>query len=180
MRWCCCNCNGRCCCAAVLPFAKRGDDRSNNLVRLQQLFPRIVAADYEQPRRVSDDCRALLRSMLTPDPNKRITIPDIMQHPWCPPAAHPGSLVPPLLVAGSFRVQCICLLQVTSVKVIVAHRFLNNLAPGNRELNDRLVRRGVPSSMQTVDEIESIVAQATTSGGRPAWAADDWCALPSA
>ena len=39
--------------AAVLPFAKRGDDRSNNLVRLQQLFPRIVAADYEQPKRVS-------------------------------------------------------------------------------------------------------------------------------
>jgi len=62
----------------------------------------------------------------------------------------------------------------------MAHRFLTNLAPGNRELNDRLVRRGVPSSMQTVNEIESIVAQATTSGGRPAWAADDWCALLSA
>ncbi len=71
--------------AAVLPFAKRGDDRSNNLVRLQQLFPRIVAADYEQPRRVSEDCRALLRSMLTPDPNRRITIPEIMRHPWCAP-----------------------------------------------------------------------------------------------
>lgn len=56
-----------------------------------------------------------------------------------------------------------------------ARRFLTNLAPGNRELNDILVRRGVPPSMQTVDEIESIVAQATTSGGRPAWAADDWC-----
>ena len=57
----------------------------------------------------------------------------------------------------------------------LARRFLTNLAPGNRELNDILVRRGVPPSMQTVDEIESIVAQATTSGGRPAWAADDWC-----
>ncbi len=66
------------------------------------------------------------------------------------------------------------------MKLIMAHRFLTNLAPGNRELNDRLVRRGVPSSMQTVNEIESIVAQATTSGGRPAWAADDWCALLSA
>ena len=67
----------------MLPFAKRGDDRSNNLVRLQQLFPRIVAADYEQPKRVSDDCRHLLRRMLTPDPAKRVTIPEIMQHPWC-------------------------------------------------------------------------------------------------
>ncbi len=72
----------RCACAAVLPFAKRGDDRSNNLVRLQQLFPRIVAADYEQPKRVSEDCRHLLKRMLTPDPNKRVTIPEIMQHPW--------------------------------------------------------------------------------------------------
>ena len=69
--------------AAVLPFAKRGDDRSNNLVRLQQLFPRIVAADYEQPKRVSEDCRHLLKRMLTPDPAKRVTIPEIMQHPWC-------------------------------------------------------------------------------------------------
>ena len=101
---CCCDCSARCYSAAVLPFAKRGDDRSNNLVRLQQLFPRIVAADYEQPRRVSDDCRALLRSMLTPDPNKRITIPDIMQHPWCSPAAHPSRPVPVLLVAGSVGV----------------------------------------------------------------------------
>ena len=40
------------CCAAVLPFAKRGDDRSNNLIRLQQLFPRIVSGRYQAPRRV--------------------------------------------------------------------------------------------------------------------------------
>lgn len=73
--------------AAVLPFAKRGDDRSNNLVRLQQLFPRIVAADYEQPRRVTEECRHLLKRMLTPDPAKRVTIPEIMQHPWCAPAS---------------------------------------------------------------------------------------------
>ncbi len=73
--------------AAVLPFAKRGDDRSNNLVRLQQLFPRIVAADYEQPRRVSEECRHLLKRMLTPDPSKRVTIPEIMQHSWCAAAS---------------------------------------------------------------------------------------------
>ena len=52
-------------------------------MRLQQLFPRIVAADYEQPKRVSEDCRHLLKRMLTPDPAKRVTIPEIMQHPWC-------------------------------------------------------------------------------------------------
>ncbi|KAK9918051.1 hypothetical protein WJX75_000792 [Coccomyxa subellipsoidea] len=67
---------------AVLPFAKRGDDRANNLVRLQQLFPRIVAGQYQPPRRASDVCRDLLKRMLTPDPNHRITAPQIMQHPW--------------------------------------------------------------------------------------------------
>jgi len=147
----------------VLPFAKRGDDRSNNLVRLQQLFPRIVAADYEQPRRVSEDCRTLLRSMLTPDPNRRITIPEIMRHPWCVPP--PGARRPASRPRGR-----------AARRAARARRFLTNLAPGNRELNDRLVQRGVPTSMQTVDEIESIVAQATTSGGRTGWAADDWCA----
>ncbi|KAK9808869.1 hypothetical protein WJX72_005481 [[Myrmecia] bisecta] len=66
----------------VLPFAKRGDDRGNNLVRLQQMFPRIVAADFEAPRHVSPECLNLLRGMLTADPAKRITIMQILNHPW--------------------------------------------------------------------------------------------------
>lgn len=74
---------GVCACAAVLPFAKRGDDRANNLVRLQQLFPRIVAGQYQPPRRASESCKDLLKRMLTPDPNLRITTDGIMQHPWC-------------------------------------------------------------------------------------------------
>lgn len=69
-------------CAGVLPFAKRGDDRGNNLIRLQQMFPRIVAAEFQQPLHVSKDCQTLLSRMLTPDPAKRITIGEIMQHPW--------------------------------------------------------------------------------------------------
>ena len=68
--------------AGVLPFAKRGDDRGNNLVRLQQMFPRIVAADFEQPNHVTPECRHLLKRTLTADPDKRITIPEIMRHPW--------------------------------------------------------------------------------------------------
>ena len=68
--------------AGVLPFAKRGDDRGNNLIRLQQMFPRIVAAEFQQPLHVSTDCQTLLSRMLTPDPAKRITIGEIMQHPW--------------------------------------------------------------------------------------------------
>jgi hypothetical protein len=66
----------------VLPFAKRGDERGNNLVRLQQMFPRIVAADFEHPMHVSQECRHMLGRMLTADPTQRITIAEIMQHPW--------------------------------------------------------------------------------------------------
>lgn len=68
--------------AGVLPFAKRGDERGNNLVRLQQMFPRIVAADFEHPMHVSQECRHMLGRMLTADPAQRITIAEIMQHPW--------------------------------------------------------------------------------------------------
>ena len=64
-------------CAGVLPFAKKGDDRNNNLVRLQQMFPRIVAADFEQPKHVSAQGRHLLSRMLTSDPSSRITIAEV-------------------------------------------------------------------------------------------------------
>ncbi len=67
----------------MLPFAKRGDDRGNNLIRLQQMFPRIVAAEFQQPLHVSPECQHLLSRMLTPDPAHRITIGEIMQHTWC-------------------------------------------------------------------------------------------------
>lgn len=111
----------------VLPFAKRGDDRGNNLIRLQQMFPRIVAADFEQPTHVSPDCRHLLSRMLTADPGKRITIPEIMQHPW----------------------------------------FQAKLPAGMNQLNYSLVQTLVPAGLQSVEEIEQIVQQATRSAAWP-------------
>jgi len=111
----------------VLPFAKRGDDRGNNLVRLQQMFPRIVAADFEQPGHVTPECRHLLKRTLTADPDKRITIPEIMQHPW----------------------------------------FQANLPTGMNQLNYSLVHTLVPVGLQSVEEIEHIVQQATRSAAWP-------------
>ena len=75
------------CCAGVLPFAKKGDDRNNNLVRLQQMFPRIVAADFEHPKHVSAQGRHLLSRMLTSDPASRITIAEVC-------AIHQGACMP--------------------------------------------------------------------------------------
>ena len=68
----------------AFPFWRRGDERANSIVRLQQIFPRILAAEFEPPSGVSDECLDLLRKMLTADASKRIVIQDIMRHP-CEP-----------------------------------------------------------------------------------------------
>lgn len=62
-------------------------------MRLQQIFPRILAADYDVPA-ASPECLHLLRRLLCSDPAQRIDIPGIMHDPWCaaPPAQGPGSL----------------------------------------------------------------------------------------
>ena len=77
--------------AGVLPFAKRGDERGNNLVRLQQMFPRIVAANFAQPHHISPECKHLLSRLLTADPEKRITVAEILQHPWFRKDLAPGT-----------------------------------------------------------------------------------------
>ena len=58
----------------ILPFARRRDERRNNLVRLQQMFPRIIAADYKQPQHVSPECQHLLSRLLTTSPETRISV----------------------------------------------------------------------------------------------------------
>ena len=77
--------------AGVLPFAKRGDERGNNLVRLQQMFPRIVAANFAQPHHISPECKHLLSRLLTADPEKRITVAEILQHRWFRKDLAPGT-----------------------------------------------------------------------------------------
>lgn len=66
----------------VLPFARKGDAQNNDLLRLQQMFPRIVAANFTQPSHVSADCQHLLSRLLNADPEARIPPAEILQHPW--------------------------------------------------------------------------------------------------
>ncbi|KAK9805164.1 hypothetical protein WJX72_003078 [[Myrmecia] bisecta] len=58
------------------------ESKLNPMVQLQHMFPRIVAADYERPKHVSADCRNLVERMLTADCSKRITMGEILTHPW--------------------------------------------------------------------------------------------------
>jgi hypothetical protein len=148
----------------VLPFAKRGDERSNNLVRLQQvwarekggdgaffflhfsfrrppplapslhtqMFPRIVAADYETPAHVSPGCAHLLARVLTADPAARITLAETVRHPW----------------------------------------FVDGLPDDLACMNERLMRALAPAGLQGVAEIEAVVRRATRAepdkvGGPP-------------
>ncbi len=68
--------------AGAFPFWRRGDERANSIVRLQQIFPRILAAEYDPPD-ASPPCLHLLRSLLCSDPTRRADIAGIMNHPWC-------------------------------------------------------------------------------------------------
>ncbi len=68
--------------AGAFPFWRRGDERANSIVRLQQIFPRILAAEYDPPE-ASPPCLHLLRSLLCSDPMRRADISGIMNHPWC-------------------------------------------------------------------------------------------------
>ena len=45
---------------------------------------RIVKADWSVPagETISDECTDLLTGILQPDPAKRLTVEDIVQHPW--------------------------------------------------------------------------------------------------
>ena len=57
------------------------------------MFPRIVAADFHTPMHVSEPCQHLLRCMLTADPEQRITIQQVLQHPWLQTASPPCTKV---------------------------------------------------------------------------------------
>ncbi len=48
------------------------------------MLQRILNVEYSFPNhiRVSDACKDLLARILVADPNKRISIPEILEHPW--------------------------------------------------------------------------------------------------
>ncbi|KAF7302482.1 Non-specific serine/threonine protein kinase [Mycena chlorophos] len=46
------------------------------------LFRKIEEVKYEMPSYLSPGAQNLIQSMLTADPTKRLTIPQIMEHPW--------------------------------------------------------------------------------------------------
>ena len=47
-----------------------------------EVFDKINNARYDEPKHVSQECRDLIKKMLTIDPNKRISAAQAHKHPW--------------------------------------------------------------------------------------------------
>lgn len=56
-----------------LPWTKRNQT---------QLFAQIRRGEYIIPKFLSESCKSIIRGMLTVDNEKRLTIPQLLDHPW--------------------------------------------------------------------------------------------------
>eukprot|EP01133_Synstelium_polycarpum_P012213 gene12213-14301_t len=72
------------------PFSNPTDENED------QIFDRIKKNDVKFPSGVpvSQDAKDLIISLLNSDPSKRITLAQVIEHPWIKKNAHPQSLVP--------------------------------------------------------------------------------------
>ena len=73
---------GRCCAAHVLPELLLRCARHPLSLDCAPVPCRILRGEYEVPPGASPHCLDLLRRIMTVDCDKRITIPEIMRHPW--------------------------------------------------------------------------------------------------
>ena len=63
--------------------------KANNMQALHKL---ILAAKYNLKDEISESAKSLLRALLEPDPVKRLTIKQVLTHPWMVDAAEEGTL----------------------------------------------------------------------------------------
>ncbi len=58
---------------------------SDSCCQVLQVLDRIMRVDYRIPKypRISPECLDLIQRILVGDPDKRLTIQQIQEHPWC-------------------------------------------------------------------------------------------------
>ena len=49
---------------------------------MKELHKMIIKGKYHLKEEITDEAKSLMKSMLTTDPNNRITISKILTHPW--------------------------------------------------------------------------------------------------
>lgn len=74
------------------PF-ERPEDKSDPQ-KLQKMIQRILKVEYEWPphmaTKLSSECRDIMTKLLVADPKKRISIPELQDHPWYMKDLPPG------------------------------------------------------------------------------------------
>jgi len=58
---------------------------------MDDLLKLIKTTKFEFPILISSECMDLISKMLVMDPRDRITIPEILNHPWLSPPDEEGS-----------------------------------------------------------------------------------------
>ncbi|GAB4821373.1 hypothetical protein N2152v2_008419 [Parachlorella kessleri] len=71
--------------AGQYPFTSRDDLKGGGNMGLQASFQRILKAEFKFPASIpmSDECKDLITRMLTKDPARRLSVQEVLQHPWC-------------------------------------------------------------------------------------------------
>ena len=62
--------------AMVLGYLPFEDDITS------KLYEKIKTSDFKLPFRLSQQCKSLIRLLLTKDPAQRITLADVKEHEW--------------------------------------------------------------------------------------------------
>lgn len=63
------------------PF-ERAEDRAQPGCNMQRTIQRIVSVDYIMPTSVSPEAQDLLRKLLVADPQSRLSVEEVLAHPW--------------------------------------------------------------------------------------------------
>ncbi|DBA88727.1 hypothetical protein WJX77_011390 [Trebouxia sp. C0004] len=71
-----------CMLTGCFPFRRQEDEGLEVQAVLQKMLPRILKADYQRPEGLTPECYDLLGRLLEVNPDKRITVQQVLQHPW--------------------------------------------------------------------------------------------------
>ncbi|GMH39178.1 hypothetical protein BSKO_07076 [Bryopsis sp. KO-2023] len=74
------------------PFSRNEDNRMTEDQRQRSVLSRIMSLNYHLPSDLTPECRDLIKKILKDDPKQRITISEIMQHPWYKVGLPPNAL----------------------------------------------------------------------------------------
>lgn len=105
-----------------------------------QLFEQIKAGDYNIPEYLTDDCKDLIKKLMTVDVNERITLEDALVHPWF------SNLVPRFGVPAERSMRC-------SVSLRTVDRFFDRDQSEKNICDEPNMPRSTSCSARSIEEV---------------------------